>query len=54
MKKRMIGLVLAAAAAWGSGCTSSEPRAEEPEQVSAIKFVLQETEKAADSSAIKR
>ena len=45
MKERMIGLAIAAAAAWGSGCSSSdEPAAPAaPPKVSAIKFVPQGT-----------
>lgn len=49
MKERMIGLALAAAAAWGSGCNSSdEPVAKpsSPEKVQAIKFVPQGTPQA--------
>jgi len=44
MKERMIGLAIAAAAAWGSGCSSSdEPKPAEPAKVQAIKFVPQGT-----------
>ena len=42
MKERMIGLAIAAAAAWGSGCSSSDEPATkpaEPAKVSAVKFV---------------
>lgn len=49
MKERMIGLAIAAAAAWGSGCSSSdEPVAKtsSPEKVQAIKFVPQGTPQA--------
>lgn len=37
--KRMLGFALVLIAAWGIGCTSSEP-----EKVQAIKFVPQEEE----------
>jgi hypothetical protein len=46
MKERMIGLAIAAAAAWGSGCSSSdEPstKPSDPGKVQAIKFVPQGT-----------
>jgi hypothetical protein len=48
VKERMIGLAIAAAAAWGSGCSSSEAppaptKPSEPAKVSAIKFVPQGT-----------
>lgn len=48
MKERVIGLAIAAAAAWGSGCSSSEaPPAKPAEKVSAIQFVPQGTPNAA-------
>jgi hypothetical protein len=46
MKERMIGLAIAAAAAWGSGCSSSDEPATkpaEPAKVSAVKYVPQGT-----------
>jgi hypothetical protein len=45
LKERMVGLAIAAAAAWGSGCSSSDEPAAKPVEapkVSAIKFVSQE------------
>src|SRR5574341_512331 len=49
IKERMIGLAIAAAAAWGSGCSSSdEPVAKptEPPKASAVKLVPQNTPQA--------
>src|SRR5262245_3511377 len=46
MKERMIGLAIAAAAAWGSGCSSSDEPAVKPAEsprAAAIKFVPQGT-----------
>ena len=49
MKERMIGLAIAAAAAWGSGCSSSDEPPKppsEPVKASAVKFVPQGTPQA--------
>jgi hypothetical protein len=48
LKERMVGLAIAAAAAWGSGCSSSDEPAATPAQApkySAVKFVPQEKPK---------
>jgi len=52
MLKRMMGLAIVLLAAWGSGC-SSAPAPEEPAQWSAIKFVPQESEEAAQGREAK-
>jgi hypothetical protein len=50
LKERMVGLAIAAAAAWGSGCSSSDEPAAKPSETpkySAVKFVSEEKPKAA-------